>query len=149
MITAEIERLIVSHAIAEHPREACGLIGGHVDTCDGLAPEVTTIYPCSNAAADPEHTYVIDPRDQLEAEAAMQEAGETCLAVYHSHPNGPPTPSTFDTEIAKLRPNVAVVIVSLQYEALRVYVLDDDQLVDVTEPRPEEEPNDGARDPAA
>lgn len=65
-LTPEIEAAIKAHALAEYPREACGLI-------------VAGVYrPCKNLAANSEGEFEIAPADYLAAGDALQ-------AVVHSH----------------------------------------------------------------
>lgn len=62
-----------AHAARSYPREACGLV------VNGQ------YWPCRNIADEPEHRFVIEPRDY--AVAAMMGKVE---AVVHSHPHGGP-----------------------------------------------------------
>lgn len=72
-----------AHAAAEHPKEACGALV----TAAGRDRYV----PCRNVADCPEETFALEPADYLRA----SETGEI-LAVCHSHPDGPATPSQAD-----------------------------------------------------
>ena len=85
---------MLEHAHSELPNECVGLLFG---TEKGVQRRV----PLANVAARPETRYFAQPEELL---AALQEAdrrGETLLALYHSHPNGPPTPSATDLEEAR------------------------------------------------
>ncbi len=68
-----------AHAIAEFPKESCGLIvaGAYV--------------PCFNYAADPENDFKIAGEDFIGHAPNVQ-------AVVHSHPNGPFYPSNRDMQ---------------------------------------------------
>lgn len=71
------------HAIAEYPKESCGLI---------VAVGRKEIYmPCDNVADNPADDFAIAPRSIAEAE----ELGEI-TAIVHSHPDAPPHPSDND-----------------------------------------------------
>jgi proteasome lid subunit RPN8/RPN11 len=70
------------------PEEACGLLAGR-DT------RVEAVYPLENAARSPIR-FVIDPGAQVAAMLQMEADGQELLAVYHSHPQGPPHPSGTD-----------------------------------------------------
>jgi proteasome lid subunit RPN8/RPN11 len=71
--------------------EVCGLVAGR----DG---EARRLFPIRNVAADRRRFFELDPKGQIDALRAMREAGETLLAIYHSHPHGPGEPSRIDIE---------------------------------------------------
>lgn len=74
----------------EAPLEACGLLAGN----NGRAQ---AIYPISNILASPVR-FRMAPYEQLQAFEAIEQAGQTLLGIYHSHPNGPATPSETDLQ---------------------------------------------------
>lgn len=74
---------IQAHAVAEYPRECCGLI---VATAGGEA-----YVACRNAAATPSEHFRLPAEDYAYAE----DQGEL-VAVVHSHPNAPASPSDAD-----------------------------------------------------
>ncbi|AVG39998.1 C40 family peptidase [Achromobacter insolitus] len=67
---------IRAHAVAEYPRECCGLVV--------LVGRRETYRPCRNLATGTEH-FVMDPRDYTDAEQAGR-----ITAVIHSHPDQHP-----------------------------------------------------------
>ncbi|KEZ79087.1 Mov34/MPN/PAD-1 family protein [Salinisphaera hydrothermalis] len=69
--------------------EICGLIAAS----DGQAP---VRYPIANRAARAADRFDMDAAGQIAAFKAMREAGETLLAIYHSHPHGEAEPSMHD-----------------------------------------------------
>ncbi len=74
---------IQAHAIAEYPRECCGLI---VAAGNGEA-----YIPCRNVATTPSEHFRLPAEDFADAE----DVGEV-LAVVHSHPNAPAAASDAD-----------------------------------------------------
>jgi proteasome lid subunit RPN8/RPN11 len=72
----------LEHARRDYPREACGLV---------IVEKGREVYfPCRNLADGADH-FVLDPEDYARAE----DRGEI-VAVFHSHPNAPATPSEAD-----------------------------------------------------
>ncbi len=74
---------IQAHAVAEYPRECCGLI---VATADG-----EVYVACRNVATTPSEHFRLPAEDYANAE----DVGEL-QAVVHSHPDAPATPSDAD-----------------------------------------------------
>jgi len=79
---------MLRHAAAEAPLEACGLLAGK----DG---QVQKVFPMRNAARSAVR-FRLDPQEQFDIFSAMEERGLELLGIYHSHPNGPATPSRTD-----------------------------------------------------
>ncbi len=79
---------IHKHCQNEVPREACGLLAG----IDGI---VKIVLPVMNIAPG-KTTYEMDARAQLRALELIEAEGLELLAIYHSHPKGPPHPSESD-----------------------------------------------------
>ena len=84
---AQYEQMI-AHLEDALPLEGCGLLAG-------LGGTVTRIYPVDNALSSP-HAYEMDPGQQVEAFLDLEKRGWELAAIYHSHPNGPDTPSMED-----------------------------------------------------
>ena len=74
---------IQAHAMAEYPRECCGLV---VAAAGGEA-----YVACRNAATTPSEHFILPAEDS----AAVEDQGEV-VAVVHSHPNAAATPSDAD-----------------------------------------------------
>ena len=80
------------HVAAEAPLEACGLVAGAAGTS-------TAVFPVTNVLHSPVR-FRMAPDEQVRALLAIEAAGETLLAIYHSHPAGPPSPSPRDKAAA-------------------------------------------------
>lgn len=80
------------HINAEAPLEACGMLGGK----DGV---VVLVLAVKNAAAS-KVRFQMDPRAQLRAMEQIEAEGLELLAIFHSHPKGPSTPSPTDIKEA-------------------------------------------------
>lgn len=74
---------IQAHAVAEYPRECCGLIVA--------AAHGESYVACRNVATTPSEHFRLQAEDYADAE----DLGEV-LAVVHSHPNAPAMPSDAD-----------------------------------------------------
>jgi proteasome lid subunit RPN8/RPN11 len=103
-LPAEIAAQIVEHAQSGYPDEVCGLVAGR----GGVA---TMTYPGRNISPTPAVAYEID-HDTLARIFEFEDAGLELVAIYHSHPRGPETPSP--TDIARaFYPDSGYLIVSL------------------------------------
>jgi membrane protein DedA with SNARE-associated domain/proteasome lid subunit RPN8/RPN11 len=80
---------IVAQCREELPNECCGLLAGTA------AGTVSQRFPLVNSAASPTR-FESSPESMLSAMKHIREAKLEVLAVYHSHPSTPPTPSRFD-----------------------------------------------------
>ena len=89
----------------EAPNEACGILGGIGET-------VLTQYPMTNADKSPDH-FTLVPAEQFSVIRKLRAAGQTMLAVYHSHPASPARPSEEDIRLA-FASDVVYVILSLE-----------------------------------
>ena len=69
--------------------EICGLIAAGSDA-------LPVRYPIANRAIRAADRFDMDFADQIAAFKTMREAGETLLAIYHSHPQGEAEPSIHD-----------------------------------------------------
>lgn len=96
----------VAHALAAHPAEICGLIGGH----DHRLDEATAV---ANIATPPPGRcgFHMDSRGQLRATRDFEESGLDITGVYHSHPASSPVPSAQDIDLAG-DPDITHLIIS-------------------------------------
>jgi len=76
------------HINSEAPLEACGLLGGQRE-------DVEIVLPVKNAA-ESRVRFQMEPRAQLRALEQIEAEGLELLAIFHSHPKGPSTPSPTD-----------------------------------------------------
>lgn len=109
-----------------YPLEACGLLAGLEGTAHRL-------YAVENRLSSPV-AYEMDPVQQLQALLDLEEAGLQLLAIYHSHPTGPQTPSPTDIALAYY-PGVAHIIVSLrelQAPVARAFMIEEGRFDEVT-----------------
>ena len=118
LLPSILVRALWDHAEREAPRECVGAIGGHAR---GEGAEAVALYPLANVSPDPERTYLADPGHLLRAFRAMESAGLTLVALYHSHPRGPAWPSGTDTRLAAYP--VPYVIADLRTHTLAAYLL--------------------------
>jgi proteasome lid subunit RPN8/RPN11 len=95
---------IIVQARADAPLETCGLMAGR----DG---QVERVLPVPNVLRSPV-TYRMDGQEFADA---MIACGFEPLAIYHSHPTGPPGPSPTDIAQA-FYPESIYIIVSLAQE---------------------------------
>lgn len=99
---------IVDQALAEHPNEACGLLGGH-NSDDGLT--ATKLFRMTNAERSPV-IYRMEPVEQLRVFNEMESEGLELVAIYHSHTRSPAYPSATDVSLAYY-PEAVYLIISL------------------------------------
>lgn len=95
----------------------------------GLNGEVVQLYPVENMLHS-RVAYEMEPRQQLLALQSIEDAGWALLAIYHSHPHGPETPSAKDVAQAYY-PEALSVIVSLdepEQPAVRAFSIRDGQV---------------------
>lgn len=106
---AEYEKML-SHARAEAPVEACGLIGGTKE--ENGDKHIAHVYILTNTDHAEEH-FTLDPREQLAAIKDMRANGWVPLGNWHSHPASPSRPSQEDKRLA-FDSSASYLILSLQ-----------------------------------
>lgn len=117
---------MVAHAREDLPNECCGMIGGR----DG---EATSVVRVENAAASPLR-YEMDPQGQYDALKSIEDAGDELIGIYHSHTRSAAYPSQTDVNEARMWPEQAYVIVSLEDEEapdVKAFDLADLKIADV------------------
>jgi proteasome lid subunit RPN8/RPN11 len=96
---------IVSHARADHPDEACGVVAG-VSGSDRPARFI----PMANAERSPTF-YRFDSMEQFQVWKEMDDRDEEPVVIYHSHTATEAYPSRTDVSYAS-EPNAHYVLVS-------------------------------------
>ena len=117
---------MVAHAREDLPNECCGMIGGR----NG---EATRVVRVENAAASPLR-YEMDPQGQYDALKAIEDGGEDLIGIYHSHTRSAAYPSQTDVNEARMWPEQAYVIVSLENDEVpdvKAFDLADLKIADV------------------
>jgi proteasome lid subunit RPN8/RPN11 len=117
---------MVAHAREDLPNECCGMIGGR----DG---EATRVVRVENAAASPLR-YEMDPQGQYDGLKAIEDGGDELIGIYHSHTRSAAYPSQTDVNEARMWPEQAYVIVSLENEEapdVKAFDLADLKIADV------------------
>lgn len=79
---------IITHLVDHLPKESCGLLGGR----DFHA---STFLPVNNSV-DSAYEFKMDPVEQLKALQTIESSEMELVAIFHSHPIGPPYPSSKD-----------------------------------------------------
>ncbi len=115
--------LFLAEARRRQPNEACGLFGGRPG-------RIMSFYACANVDQSP-FTYRIDPARILSVLRQMEAAGQSLVAIGHSHPTTPAVPSQTDVREAHY-PGCLYLIASLRAETpeVRGFWIDQGQVVE-------------------
>lgn len=116
-IPPELRNAMVEHLAACLPEEGCGLLAGR----DGLC---SLVFPVENELRSPV-AFRMNPQEQLQAFLRMEEGELDLLAIFHSHPRGPQTPSPTDVAEFAYPDTVTIIAVPVDGEwTLRGFQLD-------------------------
>lgn len=110
-ISRPIYLAMLDHLQAVYPREGCGLLAGGL--LAGQEERARHLYAIENIRQSPTR-FEMDPLQQVKAMLDMEARGWSLLAIYHSHPQGPETPSATDVARAYY-PETVQLIVSLRH----------------------------------
>lgn len=102
-------RAIEAHALERFPRECCGLLLGRFGE-DAI--EVGEVVEAENVLGSPT-AFEADPEFVFKAIDRAERSGLELVGIYHSHPSIPARVSSRDTEIMKLWPGAAWLILSV------------------------------------
>lgn len=139
--TPQIE-IIRQHGARDYPSECCGMLLGRAENDRKLVSEAVplrnlrhdpgraqSILPLDATGTESERNrFLIDPADQIRVEKDARARGLDVVGYYHSHPDHPARPSTYDRDHAW--PWYSYVIISVERgepKALTSWVLTDDR----------------------
>ncbi|MGI0140138.1 MAG: Mov34/MPN/PAD-1 family protein [Thermoplasmata archaeon] len=97
-ISSEAVREIEAHGEATYPEECCGFLLGEEDATTRRIARIERAPNRVNASR--ERRYSIEPSDLIDLEHRLEGGDLRLLGIYHSHPDHPAQPSTFDQEHA-------------------------------------------------
>ncbi|MCD8397303.1 MAG: M67 family metallopeptidase [Lachnospiraceae bacterium] len=106
---------MISHAFAQLPEEACGLIGGRIE---GGEKYIENVYLLTNIDHSREH-FSLNSKEQLSAVRDMRKNGWKPLGNWHSHPESPSRPSQEDIRLA-FDSSASYLILSLENQTAPV-----------------------------
>jgi proteasome lid subunit RPN8/RPN11 len=96
-LSSDLVRALEAHAVDAYPDEACGFLVGK----DGEVRRVARVERTANVTNGSRATrYDIDPREILRVDREARNESLELLGFYHSHPDHPARPSSYDTERA-------------------------------------------------
>jgi proteasome lid subunit RPN8/RPN11 len=87
-LPTRLRRQMLRHVRRALPEEACGFLAG-------IQNNVLAVLPVSNRLHSPVR-FEMEPLEQLRALQWMEQHDLEILAIFHSHPAGPATPSRSD-----------------------------------------------------
>ena len=117
-------RAMLHEVQARLPDEACGVLLGR-------GGQVLEALAVTNALHSPQR-YRMDEREQLALFLRLEAEALDLLAIYHSHPDGPPTPSATDTAEAYYPETVYLVWSPLENNwGCRGFVMQDGQFQEI------------------
>lgn len=103
-LPADLLAEMLAHCRDEHPREACGIMAG-VGHAPNWSRRMTNVHPRST------RYFTVNPVEQRELYAGMDELGLDPVVIYHSHTASAAVPSGTDVSCAH-EPDAHYVIVS-------------------------------------
>lgn len=90
LVTQALWTELVTAAAAARPREICGALFG------GAPGKVSLSASLENVSPDPTRGFAVDPGEAVRVLKAYEARALTLCGWYHSHPDGPATPSRRD-----------------------------------------------------
>lgn len=102
IIPISIRNKILACAEQQSPKEACGLLSGTGNRIRHHFPITNTMHSLNR--------FLMDGKEMLTAFDWIEEHGQTLLAIYHSHPNGPSKPSQTDLNADHYSDAVKIIV---------------------------------------
>lgn len=101
-ISKEVLAQIYAHGEAAFPDEGAGFLLG-TDAVDGQPRRITAILGLPNVREDGarHNRFLIEPKDYLNGELEADKLGLGVVGIFHSHPDSPNNPSTYDRDWAQ------------------------------------------------
>ena len=138
VLPAGVLRELLAHARRAVPNECCGLLIGATSARPSVSSidetdvdiQIESSAPARNLRLSPTR-YLIDPADHFAAIRTARARGRTVVGGYHSHPSGPPEPSTTDHRDAS-DAAFLYLIVSLGTGAVKAWQLAAGRLEELT-----------------
>ena len=93
-----LRRKMLRHVRSAVPEEACGFLAGVGLTASGSIASglnASAVVPVTNQLHSPVR-FIMEPMEQYRAMQWIEQNALEILAIYHSHPSGPPVPSATD-----------------------------------------------------
>lgn len=122
----ELKNTMIEHARRELPNECCGVLIGRPGVFERVIP-IASIPPSPDS-------YYMSPEEQIEIFTELGESGESLLGIYHSHPEGPASPSGMDIRLA-FHPEAVYFIVSLKNRKkpeVRAFRIEKQEVTEIT-----------------
>jgi proteasome lid subunit RPN8/RPN11 len=121
---------MLDHVRACLPEEACGLVGGQIEAETAHA---ALVVPIVNELHSPVR-FRMEPNEQIQAFYTLEKLGLDLIAIFHSHPVGPPVPSR--TDLAEFAYPGALTLIwsprgkSIEWQ-LRAFCIEDGKAVEI------------------
>ena len=119
-ISSELHRQLLAAAAASPDHEVCGLLFGD--------DRIDEVVPVANIADDRACTFEIDGTALFAAIRSERAGGARLFGYYHSHPHGPPMPSSRDALQAR---NDGMVWLIIGDGAVKAWLKTDDHFIEI------------------
>jgi len=123
VVPRKMVRQIIDHAIAEYPREMCGVLIGPARSY------ITDWIPITNVSEDPHNFYQMKIEEQIDIWQQTADKNYQICAIVHSHTQRDATFSKTDREYAAFQ-GMFYVVLSLDPRQLRAYSVDGVRRID-------------------